>query len=585
MERVKHKKVLPQEGTNVYGVGESVPGPSGSGCSTYSGGSNVSHYPSTMNSRVQANTMPSAQHITNTSWRLTPRSTHVRQNSNAFSASTATLGVKKRPGKRNRRARRSKNPEYPGGSEPNMSVNAPLDERQYSSPVEMTRSNYFAPSTNYNIKNVEDSDESECMGPIRSMYCEPDMTAYAPSVDSRQRGHNPSQPTESPNMSQGKSFRSYDMSPSRTNVYVDDADDARMTRRGSSPPEKRFRADDSLAPRSDLRMEEAGSSRWYQTNYPVRCEGVAKPTYSTLPSETIRGPPNARTSQEQSVLPKKAKRKRKSKTDTIPRRPPAEVVGSASSHLLVAIAAVPPTNFTTDQASQLEAAIEEKIIEAALATSLNNEAKLAPSFRGKPISSEGVLKMWCENDNSLNWLKHTVASLQSPIPGTKLTVIRQSDITRKTRASLWLPKSAGLDLNAIHRLLTAQNPWYDVQLWSLYSAAMQEKGIYLNLGIPESQVAKIQERGRRVAFITGSVYVKFSSADGKGDSETTVTRDTNRATKLGHASSSTFPNADPVSSLAMDSDLSVYSDASDYCASSDEYYTSSDEPYMNNNSL
>ncbi|KAL0879685.1 hypothetical protein ABMA27_003400 [Loxostege sticticalis] len=108
---------------------------------------------------------------------------------------------------------------------------------------------------------------------------------------------------------------------------------------------------------------------------------------------------------------------------------------------------------------------------------------------------DGVLAMWCEDENALTWLETETSSMTSPIPGTALAVIRQSELKKKLKAGL-LIHTRITDSKTLHKVLCAQNPWY-------------KKVVHLILGIPEDQRQTIMDRDRRVAHMTRSGYIRF----------------------------------------------------------------------------
>ncbi|XP_048488329.1 uncharacterized protein LOC105391483 isoform X1 [Plutella xylostella] len=118
-------------------------------------------------------------------------------------------------------------------------------------------------------------------------------------------------------------------------------------------------------------------------------------------------------------------------------------VNTSQTHLLVAVTTQPMRGFNTEQAEQLKKEMQNRVFEQILAPAVSPEPAFAPMFRGTTHLSEGFIKMWCEDEATLGWLKQTVATLSSPIPDTKLVVVRQLEISNKARIGLLIEAADG----------------------------------------------------------------------------------------------------------------------------------------------
>lgn len=205
---------------------------------------------------------------------------------------------------------------------------------------------------------------------------------------------------------------------------------------------------------------------------------------------------------------------KRAKTDARTRRT-VSYADASQSHLKVAVVTVPPRDLSADQADQLREAIDECIEQAILAPP--TPSAQAPSFRGRPFLLDGALAMWCEDLNALSWLEKAVKALTSPIPGTSLDVIKQTEMKKKLKAGLLIHTSI-TEAAKLHKFLCAQNPWYKVDSWQCYDMTVddkpqggssKEKVVHLILGIPEDQRQTILDRDRRVAHMSGSGYIRF----------------------------------------------------------------------------
>ena len=209
---------------------------------------------------------------------------------------------------------------------------------------------------------------------------------------------------------------------------------------------------------------------------------------------------------------------KRAKTDAKPKRT-VRYADASQSHLRVAVITVPPKDLSQGQADQLRETIDDSILQAVL--SPPSPSAQAPSFRGRPFLMDGVLAMWCEDANALSWLEETVKTMTSPIPGTTMTVIRQSELKKRLKAGL-LIHTRITEAATLHRVLCAQNPWYKVDSWQCYDMTVDEKQqeggskdkvVHLILGIPEDQKQAILDRDRRVAHMSGSGYLRFFTTE------------------------------------------------------------------------
>lgn len=178
----------------------------------------------------------------------------------------------------------------------------------------------------------------------------------------------------------------------------------------------------------------------------------------------------------------------------------------------VAVLLEPFVDLTVEQASAIEEALDEAMDAEIYAPRPSSSAPVrAPAFRGKAFYSEGVLKMWCEDDHALSWLHRIVPQLKSPREGSKLAVRRQSEIPRRIKGGLLVPNYKGDDLDILRKKIQAQNPWYHIPQWAIYHAERQDedRSLFLILGIPQDDVSILKKRDRRVAFKLGSIYVRL----------------------------------------------------------------------------
>lgn len=217
--------------------------------------------------------------------------------------------------------------------------------------------------------------------------------------------------------------------------------------------------------------------------------------------------------------------RKKQKLDNVRRAPNISYASMVQSDLCVAVARDDNKHLTDEQATSVKRYLERCILE-----DIKDPAKdFSPRFMGKPNIAEGCLKLWCEDEPSLKWLCEVIAKL--PLASCpKLKVIRQSDITKKVRAVLFIPDCTN-SLEDTSLVLADQNKWAQVNTWTVYSHIMQKDDILLlRLGIPEKLVPVLLARERRLAHNLGSVYVRFMAEDGSLQDEPPVPKQTSETT-------------------------------------------------------
>lgn len=193
-----------------------------------------------------------------------------------------------------------------------------------------------------------------------------------------------------------------------------------------------------------------------------------------------------------------------------------------SNDLCVAVR-IDPYHGITEEQSQL---IQAKIMEEYDATVFSDDPYVrTPAFRGKPFLSDGVIKMWCEDEFALDWLRHTTYKIGSPLPGTELIVCRQKEVPQRIKGTVYVPDFTDGDIDRLRiRLHRTNSDTYNINSWSVYNAQRTPgcDGVRLLLGIPMQEAEILKRKERRLRYKLGSVYVKFA--------EDKDTVDTNRDT-------------------------------------------------------
>ncbi|CAH2092641.1 unnamed protein product [Euphydryas editha] len=188
---------------------------------------------------------------------------------------------------------------------------------------------------------------------------------------------------------------------------------------------------------------------------------------------------------------------------------PTSYADAAKSDPLVAV-----TSATTGHISALTAQLVQKGLEAKLmAAMLATEGGEGPAFRGKPVYDGGVLKLWCSNLSTLDWLKAAIEDIVLP-NGERLVVRQMWEIPRRVRCGISIP-GVQSDTKALGGILRFQNPWAEVDRWLLHALYYHDNDTFIVVSVPEELVPALMGHERRLAYMLGSVYLKFLGPTGK----------------------------------------------------------------------
>lgn len=187
-----------------------------------------------------------------------------------------------------------------------------------------------------------------------------------------------------------------------------------------------------------------------------------------------------------------------------------------ANELCVAVMTEPIYDLTAEQANGIKTCLEKQLV-VDLLNPATADHMANVGFRGKAHFGNGVLKMWCESDVALGWLRCAVKNIASPIAGSTLVVRPQSEIQRRILCGLLVPQ-LDMEIDTIRQLLTAHNSKsVNIRSWSLVKAEKQTEtetpGVYLLLRIPESDVDKLKRNERRLNWMFGSIYVRILEED------------------------------------------------------------------------
>ena len=145
----------------------------------------------------------------------------------------------------------------------------------------------------------------------------------------------------------------------------------------------------------------------------------------------------------------------------------------------VAVTAVAPATLDKAEASLVSRALQLQIIHEATTADLEVSG---PEFEGRPVFAGGFLRLWCRTQQTMEWLKNTVAGIEVP-SGTKLKVILQTEIPRRVRCGLVIPDLDKVwgETKDIGRALCFQNRWAGVNRWLIHDRQEQEGEWFLLL--------------------------------------------------------------------------------------------------------
>ncbi|CAH2228344.1 uncharacterized protein LOC120636422 [Pararge aegeria] len=195
---------------------------------------------------------------------------------------------------------------------------------------------------------------------------------------------------------------------------------------------------------------------------------------------------------------------------------------AAQPPICVSVTTTPRIYLTRTETSAILDRIQLAIFVACTGPLTPSQTRYAPAFQVNAIHSEGVLKMWCNDERSLFWLEETVSRMSSPMVGTALTVTVLSKIQLRSRLELYVPNFEG-GMEQLHQILSVQNPWYNVSLWALFRYVKltgNPPGVFLILGVPSEELPKIMARDLKVAYLTGTINIRlFQDTDISQNSE------------------------------------------------------------------
>ncbi|XP_047990744.1 uncharacterized protein LOC125229847 [Leguminivora glycinivorella] len=261
--------------------------------------------------------------------------------------------------------------------------------------------------------------------------------------------------------------------------------------------------------RQRLRKRREAASRTSETKQQDEDSTVAKQTQAKKPEGKAK-----RARLDETISPRGDHKKQRMDASSGTANQPSSYAAAAAADLTVAITNDRTGRLSQQDAVEVEKKIGDAIFQAAIETDLDTVAE-APAFSGKPSFVDGYLKLWCQDANTKAWLTKWLesATLQN---GDRLVGKREDEMVRNTRCGILIP-ALEENLTKIGRVLNFQNPWALVRKWTLHQAIPLKKRActLLLVGIPEDVVPVVLEKGRRLNYLCGTVYIRFQHSGGR----------------------------------------------------------------------
>ncbi|XP_026313906.1 uncharacterized protein LOC113225719 [Hyposmocoma kahamanoa] len=141
-----------------------------------------------------------------------------------------------------------------------------------------------------------------------------------------------------------------------------------------------------------------------------------------------------------------------------------------------------------------------------------SEEDVGPQFRGKPVYSDGSLKLWCQDTATFQWLEDAISTIRLP-SGEPLSLKNGVEAPRRVVCGLLIP-GHWEDARRIGRILKWQNPWAEAHRWVVHRLQQHSGNSFVVVSLPEELVPAVLGHGRRLTFQLGTVYLRFRSKRG-----------------------------------------------------------------------
>lgn len=238
-------------------------------------------------------------------------------------------------------------------------------------------------------------------------------------------------------------------------------------------------------------------------------KGMAK----DLGRGNVGGPANAKRGRPNETISPKVDPKRQKLSQSRGPKPKSYAAAvQASESKEIAVTSANRRFITRETAAEIEEFLLAKIDEmAGVATSAS--VGKGPMFRGRPTYMDGSLRLICEDDRTVTWVRTCLEEFSHP---ESIIALGPGEIPRRVRIGIVFP-GLETDTTLVGKRLFISNPWANVRSWVMHSVHRQEKhsATFMVFSIPEDQVMEIIARERRLCYRLGSVYVKFRDSKGR----------------------------------------------------------------------
>jgi hypothetical protein len=161
--------------------------------------------------------------------------------------------------------------------------------------------------------------------------------------------------------------------------------------------------------------------------------------------------------------------------------------------------------FTSAEIEQLNANLIKATYNAAI-----NEGG-CPKMEGVN-SASGRFIVKCADQYTVDWLHQKASSMGCG--GKAIEAILESDLTKHTRCTMWVPDLVGTPNNraATLALLKAQNSGLLTDRWAVYSELKKERGRLFVVGVDKESYNAIKSVGHQLYYGVSKVAVRAAKA-------------------------------------------------------------------------
>lgn len=180
---------------------------------------------------------------------------------------------------------------------------------------------------------------------------------------------------------------------------------------------------------------------------------------------------------------------------------------AAERHLRVAIInrTNPLGKITQEESDLLEQRLGKDLDEHLFSLA---EEITPPTFKGWQYHGQ-ILRITCENSQSLEWLKKAVGNFPPLWEAARLDVVQVDELPRLKKAALWIPGPPD-EMEIVLKRLAAQNLWAKVNEWCLFheEAKQEPQGRLLVFGVNQTAEAAILSKGSKLNYKFAALTIR-----------------------------------------------------------------------------